>query len=932
MNGTNNTHWRRKLNAYLHDSPDKATDIASHEFRASWLKALDQFSDTETFDRSADWAASAADRLPFPPPGRMRQSLDELDSLPHALGKADISAPKFSSAIEALETSQKSRPYLVDSDDARASYLCAWRFWRNWASSADSRFPFLPADTRIPDHSIWHHLSITSALEACQIPSAQEESGRTRSFVDASQNPRLLLFSLGPVQPFIASARSTRDLWSGSYLLSYLISTALGKIARELGPDHVIFPNLIDQPLLDLQLKEIFRTVGFSGDTVWEGLGYQDKNLPKLLTPSLPNRFLAVLPATLPDGKSCESFAAGLGETIQETLKDIAKTVAQEVGKLQLESDFDKDRFRQQTDRILDLHWQTLAIPEGFEEVWKQADQLLPPDEEQEDGYEPRAAIAAIRDMIQQEGCKPQYEPSPTSAWGLLNALLQWLHDGTKAQRPFGAWSTGEWKSGKTFNKDSLNGKEEAVLITPSKKAETEKLGPILSMSKGTFKESELLGASTLIKRLWWHCYLPKQIGISAGDLKKAHPMPNTHAIAKGEPFADSDEDDETEEEKYFAILALDGDEMGKWISGSKSPTMRHCLSPEAIKHYEKHAPDFLEARRAITPAWHQQFSEALGNFSFHCAQRIVEAFDGRLLYAGGDDVLAMLPAKNAIACARALRAAFRGEKDYLNKHVKGALKGHGKERKSDRAPRENKGTPLFNLNHDGYLRLHEESGATFGATEGLLSDPVEFSALLPGPATDVSVGIAIAHQKSPLQDVVRAAQAAEKRAKNQLGRAALAVTVMKRSGEILEWGCKWSKDSEKTADSAGYRLLQNLVQDLNERELNARFPHKLEAFLLPYLPQSKAVHLDTGFLNSFAQILHKEVEHTFNQDRNGGCETTPQLFCDYWDELQELKVPLGENENHHFKTKLQLVINLLRTAAWSAKDKQEQTTYTLNS
>ena len=33
----------------------------------------------------------------------------------------------------------------------------------------------------------------------------------------------LLLFQLGPVQESIAQARSTRDLWSGSYLLSWLV-------------------------------------------------------------------------------------------------------------------------------------------------------------------------------------------------------------------------------------------------------------------------------------------------------------------------------------------------------------------------------------------------------------------------------------------------------------------------------------------------------------------------------------------------------------------------------------------------------------------------------------------------------------------------------------------------------------------------------------
>src|SRR5690606_14052540 len=99
-------------------------------------------------------------------------------------------------------------------------------------------------------------------------------------------------------------------------------------------------------------------------------------------------------------------------------------------------------------------------------------------------------------------------------------------------------------------------------------------------------------------------------------------------------------------------------------------------------------APTFLQAPRSVTPSWHLQFAEALGNFSFHAVQSIVEAFDGRLIYAGGDDVLAMLPAQDALSCARALRAAFRGEKEELN-----ALRGFLRETERPANPTV---TPLY--------------------------------------------------------------------------------------------------------------------------------------------------------------------------------------------------------------------------------------------
>ncbi|MDH5404223.1 MAG: type III-B CRISPR-associated protein Cas10/Cmr2, partial [Candidatus Heimdallarchaeota archaeon] len=50
-----------------------------------------------------------------------------------------------------------------------------------------------------------------------------------------------LNLTVGPVQPFIASARKTVDFWSGSFLLSYLMGKGINFIennnGRIIGPD-----------------------------------------------------------------------------------------------------------------------------------------------------------------------------------------------------------------------------------------------------------------------------------------------------------------------------------------------------------------------------------------------------------------------------------------------------------------------------------------------------------------------------------------------------------------------------------------------------------------------------------------------------------------------------------------------------------------------
>lgn len=63
--------------------------------------------------------------------------------------------------------------------------------------------------------------------------------------------PAFLMFQIIPVRDFTAKIREMQGLWSGSYLLSFLISKALSVIAPEIPPDAVIYPNLRAAPLLD---------------------------------------------------------------------------------------------------------------------------------------------------------------------------------------------------------------------------------------------------------------------------------------------------------------------------------------------------------------------------------------------------------------------------------------------------------------------------------------------------------------------------------------------------------------------------------------------------------------------------------------------------------------------------------------------------------
>lgn len=205
----------------------------------------------------------------------------------------------------------------------------------------------------------------------------------------------------------------------------------------------------------------------------------------------------------------------------------------------------------------------------------------------------------------------------------------------------------------------------------------------------------------------------------------------------------------------YLAVIAMDGDQMGKTLSGFKN------------------IDD------------HRKFSEQLGAFANSVKEDIPK--DGLLIYAGGDDVLAVVKADVAIDVANKLQNKFK--------------------------------TKVGN---------------------------------------NASAGIAIGHSSVPLQDLVHAAHAAESRAKKTYGRNALAISIYKRSGEILEWGCGWDSPALDI-----YEELTALSKENEEGKISiGRFPYKLAALLQPYELKGE---VDGAML----PIVMAEYDHAVEQTKD---------------------------------------------------------------
>ena len=110
----------------------------------------------------------------------------------------------------------------------------------------------MPAETRIPDASIWSHGSLTAALAGAlagyDLTSAQIKRWPANK---NTSRPYIAIFSFTPIQELIKASRKMRDFWAGSWILHYLSAKICWKLAQLYGPDSLVYPCLFQQPLID---------------------------------------------------------------------------------------------------------------------------------------------------------------------------------------------------------------------------------------------------------------------------------------------------------------------------------------------------------------------------------------------------------------------------------------------------------------------------------------------------------------------------------------------------------------------------------------------------------------------------------------------------------------------------------------------------------
>ena len=227
-----------------------------------------------------------------------------------------------------------------------------WWIWRCLPAAIAKKFgdntALLPADTRIPDCSVWSHNSSVSALAGSLV--GLEENQKSR--------PYLVIFTMTPVQEMVKASRKMQDFWAGSWLLHYLSAKVCWKWAQKYGPDSLVYPSLYAQPLIDKWLVE-----RWSDFSTWVDEPLEEHFQKRLLTAGFPNVLVAVLPeAVVQSGKGALACAEGV---LRESWLELGNKVW---GKLDEEFPETKTVSKERLwDEWLKHQWQTYwtAVPLG---------------------------------------------------------------------------------------------------------------------------------------------------------------------------------------------------------------------------------------------------------------------------------------------------------------------------------------------------------------------------------------------------------------------------------------------------------------------------------------------------------------------------------------------------------------------------------------
>jgi CRISPR-associated protein Cmr2 len=847
-------YWRAKIWGLLHDPVLKALHNNSRRGKNSFYKQLEVMKPWvetgKTPDQSggkvlenillADYIASASDRSAIGSvtasinyaPGKNREKGLEITHLLSG-AKQEFKIKLHTELIESKRQEyleKKEGELLAEIDnhlrtDIKNIKHLFWWLWRCLPEATcdlfkDNSLMLMPAETRLPDASIWSHLSMTSALAGAlagyDLTAAQIQRWQGN---DELSHPYLAVFSFSPVQELIKSSRKMRDFWAGSWLLHYLSAKVCWKLANQYGPDTLLYPSLYQQPLIDHWLLQEIEKLKKEEKIDFDFSKWVKPPLPEsLLTAGFPN----VISLILPQDKVQAAMQTAQQTLLEEWLK---------IGDLVFKELHDKRHWMRELkpddnswQGWLKSQWQfywtalpigkgkqfkTAAIPENVDDQlqnWlNQQNQAYNVSEKQKlfQSQELKFLRDAYDKRLEEQHRK--FSVNVGSWWG-------YIFDATRA-------SLASVKNARNWELPTAFGPRSTI----------SGIGPVVSSGKdgkdwitegdtkkswgkhdaGFFDGTEQLNATEVVKR-GLHKILPKLLGITeenitypdltsgvAGYLKvnqsnpehkrnfekacqaivdKYPDLENTLAEIRGKwgiPWMDKKQNPKKYHPRllnagwiledlpnsealkaeytqginqilsqcypnnnpsdWYVLAAGDGDSMSEWLKGIKLKNYGDYIPSELSVNLESF-PEFLAIQKRMGPSTHSALSRALLDFSNQLVPYLTQnRYAGRLIYGGGDDVLAYTNLWEWDKWLWDIRQCFKGAKD----------------------PREE-----FSNKGDYWKYLKDD-----GEKVGLVDRPL----FTMGSEATISFGIVIAHHSVPLAIALESLWEAEKKAKDHV-------------------------------------------------------------------------------------------------------------------------------------------------------------------
>ncbi|RMF25723.1 MAG: type III-B CRISPR-associated protein Cas10/Cmr2 [Cyanobacteria bacterium J083] len=634
-----------------------------------------------------------------------------------------------------------------------------WWLWRCLPEAAarelgSDNLCLMPAETRLPDASIWSHASLTAAM-------AGALAGYDLTTEDIEQNwqrgkplshPYLVSFTFSPIQELIKASRKMRDFWAGSWLLHYLSAAVCWKLAQQYGADSFIYPSLYQQPLIDHWLLQTYPEFN-----TW----IRQPSDRSLLTAGFPNVLILVLPR--------DKVAAAMQtarSTLLEEWQNVSNLVFEELEARHWMRELNSQDPTWKTQ--LKSQWQTywIGIPIGKEGVTLtsselyQEDNNIPTEEEektaqtwqeqQNQAYdlvgEKALFVEKERVFLQKAGRlrRERYGKHPFSA----NVGSWWNHVFDQTRLGLAAVKNARtWQLPTAFAPRSTISGIGSVVHPPGRHKDWISEGETKAFWRrqaGLFDGIEQLNATETVKR-GLHLVLPQLLQLEADKLQITYPdltagvagylktstetelnyfhracqavkqkilqennqITNAITQAWGIPWIDQnphpdyrkyhprllnpgwlveDLDKETTKQQreslqqlinsyypnnnptdWYTLAAGDGDGMGEWLQGKKLKAYYDYI-PNTLKadpELQDAFSNFITLPKRMGPSTHNALSRALLDFSNQLAPYLTEErYAGRLIYSGGDDVLAYTNLWEWDNWLWDIRQCFRGDKD----------------------------------------------------------------------------------------------------------------------------------------------------------------------------------------------------------------------------------------------------------------------------